>query len=49
MKYLDKYHDQYVQIGILLLADALNIFPNTCIEIYEFDPAHLLSATGLAL
>ena len=33
---------------ILLLADVFENFGNKCIEIYELDPAHFLSATVLA-
>ena len=29
-------------------ADVFKIFRNKCIETYEIDPAHFLSATGLA-
>ena len=36
----------YVQSGTLL-ADVFEKFRNTCIEIYELDPAHFLSAPGL--
>ena len=42
------YHDLYVQSGTLLLADVFENFRNTCIKVYELDPAHFLSATGLA-
>ena len=38
------YHDLYVQSDTLLLEH----FRNKCIEIYELDPAHFLSAPGLA-
>ena len=38
----------YVQSDTLLLADVLENFRNNCIEIYEVDPAHFLSAPGLA-
>ena len=31
-----------------MLADVLENFRNMCIEIYELDPAHFLSAPGLA-
>ena len=41
------YHDLYVQSDTLLLADVFENFRNKCIEIYELDPAHLLSAPGL--
>ena len=33
---------------MLLLADVFENFRDKCIEIYELDPAHLLSAPGLA-
>ena len=42
------YHDLYVQNDTLLLADVFKNFKNKCIEIYEFDPAHFLSASRLA-
>ena len=38
----------YVQCNTLLLADVFENFKNKCIEIYELDPAHFLSAPGLA-
>ena len=31
-----------------MLADVFENFRNKCIEIYELDPAHFLSASGLA-
>ena len=48
MKYLDEYHDLYVQSETLLLADVFENFRDGCIKIYELDPAHFLSAPGLA-
>ena len=53
LKYFDKknlgdYHDLYVRSDTLLLADVLENFRSKCIEIYELDPAHFLSAPGLA-
>ena len=42
------YHDLYVQNDTLFLADVFENFRNKCIEIYELDPAHFLSAPGLA-
>ena len=48
IKNLGGYHDLYVQSDTLLLADAFENFRNKCIEIYELDPAHFLSAPGLA-
>ena len=47
-KNLGNYHDLYVQSATLLLADVFENFRNKCIEIYELDPAHFLSAPGLA-
>ena len=47
-KNLVDFHDLYVQSDILLLADVFENFKNKCIEIYELDPAHFLSAPGLA-
>ena len=47
-KNLGDYHDLYVQRDTLLLADTFENFRNKCIEIYELDPAHSLSAPGLA-
>ena len=40
LKHLGDYHDLYVQIDTLLLADLF--------KVYELDPAHFLSAPGLA-
>ena len=48
LKSLGDYHDLYVQSDTLLLADVFENFRNKCIEIYELDPAHILSAPGLA-
>ena len=47
LKNLGDYHDLNVQIDTLLLADVFENFRNKCIEIYELDPAHFLSAPGL--
>ena len=47
-KNLGDYHDFYVQSDTLLLADVFGNFRKMCIEVYEVDPAHFLSATGLA-
>ena len=48
LKNLGEYHDLYVQSDTLLLADVFENFRNTCLKVYELDPAHLLSLTGLA-
>ena len=47
-KNLADYHDLYVQSDILLLADVIENFRNKCIDIYEIDSAHFLSAPRLA-
>ena len=47
-KNLGDYHDLYVQSDTLLHADVFENFRNMCIKIYELDPAHFLSAPGLA-
>ena len=48
MKNQGTYHDFYVQSDTLLLADVFESFQKKCIEIYELDTAHYLSAPGLA-
>ena len=48
IKNLAEYHDLYVQSDTLLLADVFENFADKCIEIYELDPAHFLSTSGLA-
>ena len=47
-KNLGDYHDLYVQSDTILLADVFENFRNMCIKAYELDPAHFLSAPGLA-
>ena len=48
IKKLGEYHDLYVQSDTTLLADVFESFKDKCIEIYDPDPAHFLSAPGLA-
>ena len=45
---LGEYHGLYDQSDKLLLANIFENFGNKCIEIYELDHVHLLSASGLA-
>ena len=47
-KNLGDYHYLYLQSDTLLLPDVFENFKNKCIEIYELDPTHFLSAPGLA-
>ena len=48
IKNLGEDHDLYAQSDTLLLADVFQHFRDKCIDIYELDPAHFLSAPGLA-
>ena len=48
LKDLREYHNLYVQSDTSLLADVFETFRNTCIKVYELDPAHFLSLPGLA-
>ena len=43
-----EYYDLYVQCDTLWLEDVFEKFRDKCIEIYGLDPAHFLSAPGLA-
>ena len=45
---LGEYHDLYVQNDALLIADLFESFSDKCIDIYELDPPHSVSAIGLA-
>ena len=47
-KHLCDYHDLYVISDTLLLAGVFESFRNISIKVYELDPAHFLSAPGLA-
>ena len=46
IKNLREYHELYVQIDTLLLADVFETFRNMFLEIYEVDPAKFLLAIG---
>ena len=48
LKNLGEYHDLYVQSDTFLLADVFENFRNTCLKVYELNPAHFLSLPGLA-
>ena len=47
IKRLGEYHNLYIQVDTLQLADVFENFRNMCIEIHQLDPAHFLLA-GLA-
>ena len=42
------YRDTYLKTDVMLLADVLGTFRNTCLENYKLDPAHFYTAPGLA-
>lgn len=42
-----KYHDLYMKIDVLLLADVLGHFRDTALEYYKLDPAHYYTLPGL--
>ncbi|CAB4044377.1 uncharacterized transposon-derived, partial [Paramuricea clavata] len=48
MKTTRNYHDLYLETDVLLLADVFENFRRTCMESYELDPAHYVSASGLS-
>ena len=48
IKRIGEYHDLYVQSDTLLLADVFENFWSMSLEIYELNPAHFLTASGLA-
>ena len=48
IKHLGEYHDLYVQVDTLLLADVFENFRNMRLKIYDLDPAKFISAPALA-
>ena len=48
LRNLGNYRDLYVHSDTLLLADVFENYRNKCIENYELDPTHFVSAPGLA-
>ena len=48
LKNPDHYHDLYMQSDTLVLEDIFENICDKCFETYEDDPAHFLSAPGLA-
>ena len=45
---LGDYHDLYLSTDVMLLADVFENFRDTCISIYELDPAHFYTSPGMA-
>ena len=48
IKNVGEYHDLYVESDTLLLADVFENFRDKCLDKYQLDPIHFLSAPGLA-
>ena len=48
-KNIGDYHDLYVQLDTLLLADCFENFRNPCQKEYELDPCYFVSIPGLIL
>ena len=47
-KTIADYHDIYLQLNVLLLADCFEKFRKTCLELYSLDPLHYYATPGLA-
>ena len=45
---MGEYHDLYLKTDILLLADVFENFRKMCLDYYELDPCHYVSAPGLS-
>jgi len=43
-----EYHDLYLQLDVLLLADVMDKFRQTCTEHYKFDPSHFYTLPNLS-
>ena len=46
---LGEYHDLYHRTDVILLANVLETFRDSCLEHYSLDPAHFYTSPGLAL
>ena len=46
VKPLGEYHDNYLKRDVLLLADVLEEFINTCLNYYGLVPCHYFSSPG---
>ena len=48
MNRMGDYHDLSLKADVLLLADVLEKFVNTCLDYYGLDPCHYFSSPGLS-
>ena len=48
MKNMGDYHDHYLKIDVLLLADVFEKFIDTCMKFYLLDPCHYFSSPELS-
>ena len=48
MNTMGDYHRLYLKTDVLLLANVLEKFINTCLNYYKLDPCHYFSSTSLA-
>ena len=48
MKTMKDYHDLYLELDVLLLADVFENFREVCLNNYKLDPAWYLTAPGLS-
>ena len=48
MNTIDDYHDFYLEINVLLLADVFKKFINTCLKCYVLNPCHYFSTPELS-
>ena len=49
IKTFKEYHDIYMMLDTLLLADIYNEFVETCLNNYKVDPGYYLSAPGMSM
>ena len=45
---LGEYHDLYLHMDVILLANVFKSFRKVCLDNYGLDPAHFYTAPGLA-